>query len=118
MSYTATTTTATAPSPLETVTIRMATSADAAALTRLAELDSARPPAAEAPLMLLAEVDGELRAAVPLDGGRAIADPFRRTAELVAILSERARQLSPGPAAAARRRRSLRALRPASASRA
>ena len=33
--------------------------------------------------MLVAEVDGEIVAAVPIDGGRAIADPFRPTADVV-----------------------------------
>jgi hypothetical protein len=83
----------TSRNPAETLTIRLATSADGAALSRLAQLDSAPPPG-PAP-MLVAEVGGELRAALPLDGGRAIADPFRRTAELVAMLAERARQLAP-----------------------
>lgn len=78
------------PTAAEPVTIRMAASADATAISRLAELDSARPPGPVP--MLLAEVGGELRAAVPLDGGPAIADPFQRTAELVALLTERARQ--------------------------
>ena len=101
----------------ETVTIRMAVHADAAALSRLAELDSA--PAPERVPMLVAEVGGELRAALPLDGGRAIADPFRRTAELVAILGERARQMAPPPARrAARRLRPFPAPRPASPARA
>jgi hypothetical protein len=96
----------------ETLTIRMAVADDDAALGRLAQLDSA--PAPKRVPMLVAEVDGELRAALPRDGGRAIADPFRPTAELVAMLAERARQLAPPPA---RRRvrlwRSLRAPRPA-----
>lgn len=76
----------------EAVTIRMALPDDRVALTRLAQLDSA--PAPETVPMLVAEVDGELRAALPLDGGPAIADPFRRTAELVAMSVERARQLA------------------------
>jgi hypothetical protein len=98
--------TATIPShpsrnPAETLTIRMAVRADAEALARLAQLDSAPPPAPVP--MLVAEVDGELRAALPLDGGPPIADPFRRTVELVAILAERTRQLAPPPRRAARR---------------
>jgi hypothetical protein len=67
--------------------------------------------------MLVAEVGGELRAALPLDGGPAIADPFRRTVELVAILTERARQIAPPSRRAARHRRLARAPRLASAAR-
>jgi hypothetical protein len=87
----------------EAFTIRMAVPADAAALRRLAQLDSA--PAPKPVPMLVAEVDGELRAALPLDGGRTIADPFRRTAEVVTILSERARQLARPTRRPTRRRR-------------
>jgi hypothetical protein len=102
--------------PAEMLSIRMAVSADAEPLGRLAQLDSAPPPAAVP--MLVAEIGGELLAALPLDGGPAIADPFRRTAELVAILAERRRQLAPPPRRAARRWRLLRAPRPAPAPRA
>jgi hypothetical protein len=98
------------------LSIRMAVSADAEALGRLAQLDSAPPPAAVP--MLVAEIGGEVRAALPLDGGPAFADPFRRTAELVAILAERRRQLAPPPRRAARRWRLLRAPRPVPAPRA
>jgi hypothetical protein len=87
----------------EVLTIRLAVPADAEALDRLAQLDSAPPPAPVP--MLVAEVAGELRAALPLDGGPAIADPFRRTAELVAVLAERSRHLMPPPRRATRRRR-------------
>ena len=98
--------------PSETLTIRMAVSADAEALRRLAQLDSAPAPAL-AP-MLIAEVAGELRAAVPLYGGRAIADPFRPTAELVALLTKRTRQIAPPRRRPARRlRRPSRVRRPA-----
>ncbi|MGH2380016.1 MAG: hypothetical protein ACRDG7_02200 [Candidatus Limnocylindria bacterium] len=100
------------PDPAETLTMRMAVSADAPALRRLAQLDSARPP--ERAPMLVAEVCGELCAALPLDGGPAIANPFRRTAEVVALLVERVQQLEePTLRAATRRWRPVRALQPA-----
>ena len=103
--------------PAEPLTIRLAVPADAAALNRLAQLDSAPPP--EPVRLLVAEAGDELRAAFPLDGGPAIANPFRRTAELVAMLTERARQLeAPAPRRAARRWRSLRAPRAATVPRA
>jgi hypothetical protein len=66
-----------------TLTIRRADTSDAGALVRLAALDSASPPAGDA---LLAEVGGELWAAVEVDSGAAIADPFRPSGELVDLL--------------------------------
>jgi hypothetical protein len=89
--------------PTEPFTIRMAVPADAEALRRLAQLDSA-PTSAPAP-MLIAEVAGELRVAVPLYGGRPLADPFHPTAELVALLTERTRQIAPPRRRPARRLR-------------
>jgi hypothetical protein len=89
----------------ERFTIRRACPDDALALERPAELDSKRLPAGR---LLVAEVDGELWAAVSLDAAGEIADPFRRSGELVLLLHERARQLE--RAARPRRRRALRAL--------
>jgi hypothetical protein len=80
-----------AASPVTRVTLRYASRADAPGLRRLAELDSAPAPKAPA---LVAEVDGRLRAALPLDGSGAIADPFHRGAELIELLCLRAAQLS------------------------
>jgi hypothetical protein len=101
----------------ETLTIRMAAPADAEALRRLAQLDSAPTPA-PAP-MLIAEVAGELRAAVPLYGGRPMADPFHRTVDLMALLTERTRQIAPPRRRPARRLRwPARVRRPAIALRA
>jgi hypothetical protein len=72
-------------------TIRFASPDDESGLRRLAALDSQPILAGQ---MLVAEVDGELWAAVSLGGEpRAIADPFRPTAELVALLRERAQRL-------------------------
>src|SRR5881227_831722 len=76
--------------PVTRVTLRYASAADADGLRFLAELDSAEPPSGTA---LVAEVDGRLRAALPLDGARAIADPFHHGAELVDLLRVRASQL-------------------------
>ena len=53
-------------------------------MTRLASLDSA--PVPPGPL-LLAERDGELRAALSLSDGRAVADPFHPTAAIVDLLA-------------------------------
>ena len=42
---------------------------------------------------LVAEVGGKVEAALPLDGSGSFADPFVKTAEIVALLELRARQL-------------------------
>jgi hypothetical protein len=67
----------------ETITIRTSRETDAGELLRLAALDSAEPIRGDA---LLAEVNGRLRAALPLSGGQPIADPFARSAEVVTLL--------------------------------
>ncbi|MDX6675793.1 MAG: hypothetical protein QOH11_3211 [Solirubrobacteraceae bacterium] len=70
--------------------MRRAHPADAAALARLAALDCGRVPAGD---LLVAEVDGELWAAVAISGHGAIADPFRPSAAIVGLLRMRAAQL-------------------------
>lgn len=75
----------------DSVVIRPTTPADTRAVERLAQLDSARVPAGE---LLLAEVGGELRAALSLRERAAIADPFAETAGLVALLRARADHLA------------------------
>jgi hypothetical protein len=85
-------------------TVRLASTADTAALMRLAALDSRPLPSGR---LLVAEVGGELWAAVALDGPGAVADPFRPSGELVLLLRERARQLD--RAAGAPRRGRVRA---------
>ncbi len=77
--------------PVTRVTLRYASAADADRLRALAELDHGRAPSGPS---LVAEVDGRLRAALPLDGGAPIADPSHRGAELVELLRLRASQLA------------------------
>jgi hypothetical protein len=73
----------------EQITIRPAYADDQLALLRLAALDSADAPP-EHPL-LLAEINGELRVALSLSDGSAIADPFFPTAGILALLRSHAR---------------------------
>jgi hypothetical protein len=76
--------------PPPTVTIREKAPRDARAVERLAGRDSKRPPTGRA---LVAELGGELVAAVPISGGEPLADPFRHTAAAVSLLELRAAQL-------------------------
>ena len=73
--------------PATSHVIRLAGDADEAALERLAQLDSARP--LQHPI-LVAEIRGQVAAALDLDEKRTIADPFQRTASLRALLHARA----------------------------
>ena len=70
------------------ITIRHSTHEDRPAVFRLALLDDRPAPKGDA---LLAFVDGELAAARALHG-KAVADPFRRTKELLEMLDLRAKQ--------------------------
>ncbi len=90
---------------LSQITIRPGYAGDERALIRLAALDSA-PGVPPGPL-LVAEVDGELSAALSLSDDTSIADPFRPTAEIVALLRAHVAAATPAP-----RKRRRRALRP------
>lgn len=81
------------------ITIRPAYADDELSLIRLAALDSAELPR---PPLLMAEVDGSLRAALSLDDGAAIADPFFPTLHLLELL--RAHGVASAPAVTTRRR--------------
>jgi hypothetical protein len=72
------------------LTIRVATPEDTPVLWRLAALDSA---AALTGRVLMAEMDGAPVAAVSLETGAAIADPFEYTADAVRMLRLRRYQL-------------------------
>ena len=78
------------------ITIRPAYADDQLAIQRLAELDSRLTPP-PSPL-LVAEVDGELRAALSLSDGTAIADPFVLTATTIALMRQHAKELVPASA--------------------
>ena len=73
-----------------TVLIRAARGSDGPVLRRLAELDSRPLPEGE---LLVAEADDEVIAALSVDTGDNVADPFRRTADVVDLLAYRARRL-------------------------
>ncbi len=74
----------------DAITIRHSGPEDDRDLHRLAALDDRPVPTGEA---LLAFVDGRLAAAKPLTpGAEAVADPFRRTRDLLALLDLRASQ--------------------------
>jgi hypothetical protein len=79
--------TATSDSP---ILIRRADLDDATALRRLAQLDGARLPDGE---LLVAEVDGELRAALRIADSAYVSDPFFPSRELVRLLDVRAKRL-------------------------
>ena len=89
-----------------TIAIRPAAADEAAAVRRLAYLDSQRPLRGE---VLLALQDAIPVAAVSLADGRVVADPFRKTADLVEILRMRAESLTTSRAPLLPRARRLRA---------
>jgi hypothetical protein len=91
------------------ITIRRLGADDNAAVTRLAQLDTARRPRGE---LIGAELDGHLVAAISTTTSEAIADPFRRTAEIVEMLRVRLTQLNARPTF---RTRLMSLLRPARA---
>ena len=80
------------------LTLRLAGPADEPALKRLAQLDSRPlPPGPH----LLAERQDRVDAALSLDTGELIADPFRHTAEIGELLRHHARGLRIGAQTAA-----------------
>ncbi len=88
--------------PSQAIVIRTASPADERVLARLAALDDQRRLDGPA---LIAEVDGAPRAALDLAAGRAVADPFHPTADLVALLRLRAARLAVAQAPVRRRAR-------------
>jgi len=65
------------------LTVRVASREDRRDLDRLAALDSAEPLRGS---VLTGRVGGVLRAALSLEDGRTVADPFSRSANVVDVL--------------------------------
>jgi hypothetical protein len=78
------------PAAAREVTIRTARSADLPAVRRLAELEEKTVPLAP---LLVAEVEGTIEAALPVEGGEPVANPFAATADVIPLLELRAAQL-------------------------
>lgn len=95
---------------IQDLTIRMEREEDERAVIRLAQLDSGWPPAGP---RLLAIVGDRPRAAISLQTGTVIADPFAPTAGIVELLRARAAQTGLAQAGGGLRRR-LRRPRPRS----
>jgi hypothetical protein len=93
-----------ATSTSQSISIRPFADSDAQAVREVAQRDSSTVPAG---VLLVAEVDGEVRAALSLDTGEVVADPFAPSTALVDLLLTRARQLTGGPAPRRRHRRGL-----------
>lgn len=72
------------------ISIRIAGRDEAAAIERLAELSERPVPLGRS---LVAEVDGRVRAALPLADGTLLSDPFEPSVEICQLLHLRAAQL-------------------------
>ena len=73
------------------IVLRLETVHDRSGLQRLAALEGRPVPSGPC---VLAEVGGTVVAALPIDGGALIADPFALTKDLMPLLEVRARQLT------------------------
>ena len=83
-------TTSSKPTTTSDLIIRIASSDDAETIGQLARLDDQRQLTGD---VLVAEIDGTILAARSMATGRTIANPFHRTANLVALLGVRAELL-------------------------
>jgi hypothetical protein len=80
--------------PDEPVSLRLCRVHDDPALEQLAQLEGKRIHPGR---YVVAEMNGVIVAAQPLDGGAPIADPFQRTSQVLPLLQLRVEQLT-GPA--------------------
>jgi hypothetical protein len=94
----------------DSVAVRLARPEDESAIHRVASLDGKKAPQGR---VLVAEAGGEIVAALAITGGHAVADPFRWTSDVVALMEMRAEQLAgtdlaPAPATGGAVRTALR----------
>lgn len=75
----------------DSVSVRLARPEDEAAIRRIASLDGKKAPAGR---VLVAEADNAVIAALSVASGEAVADPFRWTSDVVALMEMRAEQLA------------------------
>jgi hypothetical protein len=80
--------------PPAAITIRPATKDGGTALAQLAALDSAELPTGR---LIIGQADGAIRAALSVEDGRVIADPFIPTTHLVALLRAHLTQRGQAP---------------------
>ena len=78
------------------VLLRRAVADDGMALARLQQLDGRSLPTGE---RVVAQIDGELVAAAHVPSGVSVADPFRPSAAIAALVSEHARRIGGGAVA-------------------
>jgi hypothetical protein len=95
----------------DSVAVRLAGPEDESAIRRIASLDGKKAPEGR---VLVAEADREIIAALAIEGSAAVADPFRWTSDVVALMEMRAEQLAAAgqvaaPAAGRSARTALRA---------
>lgn len=81
---------------VQQVKIRPAAAADARDLARLAEMSERRVPSG---LVLVAEVESRIVAAMPVEGGHLLTDLWRPTGDVVQLLELRKQQLRVADAA-------------------
>ena len=74
-----------------TIALRLCRVGDDPALAKLAALEERPAPQGR---FVVAEVDGQIVAALPLDGGTPLRDPFVRTAHLLRLLEDAAAQIT------------------------
>ena len=84
------------------ITVRRATPADDGAIAYVAALDSSAPPTGD---VLVATDHAGVVAALGLHDGKAVADPFAHTDDVVVLLRTRAAQLTRGRHRSRSRRR-------------